>query len=140
MHRIALLTLLGACAPKPDDDAETDAAIAACNMHLDVASCEAEPGCIAEPKGTEYGIVDGACTELATDVAWCIPDQPTGGSASPSLWYETATGRVFGFSLIPPPIDGWELCTCDPPSPPACDCFDTLTTGCSNGVGSSSSG
>jgi hypothetical protein len=106
------------------DTSDSTAGQPNCEQHLTQAECEAEdPGCTFVPGG-EVELVDAECTSVGMDTGWCFYGT-TGGSHSPSGWYETASGRVFVFPIIPvPSLPGWEPCSCEAVEgqPAACEC------------------
>lgn len=125
-----LLALLTACVAKSADDTDEDAgasttlgAAAQCVWNEPADECRAKPDVCEFREAVERGWVGGECTVVEGEAGWCETLDNEGGSDARSAWYEVATGRVFSLSQIPfSPPEGWELCTCGPPSPEACAC------------------
>ena len=72
------------------------------------ADCDAQ-GSACEFEGGIKVFANGVCTDDPAH-GWCHPSI-WGGSATGSVWYDPATGRVKGTNVIPPSgPPGWELC------------------------------
>ncbi|MDC0723753.1 hypothetical protein [Nannocystis bainbridge] len=103
-------------------DSTTGAPATPCHLAFNEADCKAGVDCVFIP-GHEPVVRDGECVsgELG-EVGFCY-FMEGGGPDAPSGYFEVETGRVFVFPNTPvPPPEGWQECTCEAPSPEACQC------------------
>lgn len=103
-------------------DSTTGAPAKPCHLAFNEADCKAGVDCVFIP-GHEPVVRDGECVsgELG-EVGFCY-FMEGGGPDAPSGYFEVETGRVFVFPNTPvPPPEGWQECTCEAPSPEACQC------------------